>query len=123
MRRYKKLYIQEAIKNKELKIQVDKLEKQIKEKNVEPYSVDVCFDEKGENFAHIDNVVKHKTNYKGFPDCRAENWIITTADGLTSVFDCDKVVYLLAYREDEQSVGILEQIAQNLNDTLKGCSK
>ena len=102
MRKYKKLYIEETLKNTELKNQIDELEKQINEKNVEPYSVDVYFDEKGEKLSHIENVVEHKVGYKRYPDCRPENWKITTADGLTSVFDYDKIVYVLAYRKVEE---------------------
>jgi hypothetical protein len=104
MKRYKKLYQEECQKVCELKERLDSMckEKEIKEKNVEPYSVDIYFDEKEENIAHIENVIKHETNYKPYPDCRPENWKITTADGLTSVFDYDKVVYILAYRESKR---------------------
>ena len=123
MKNYKRLYKEEQEQNAQLKLRIYELKNQLEEKEVEPYSVDVVFDERGDNFAHIDNVVNHKTNYKGYPDCRAENWIITTADGLTSVFDYDKVVSILAYREDEQSISIIEQITQNLSDALKGCNK
>ena len=97
MRRYKKLYQEEQKKVNELKEQLERKYEKLKEKEIEPYSVDIYFDEKEENIAHIKNVIKHETNYKPFPDCRPEKWKITTADGLTSVFNYDKVVYLLAY--------------------------
>lgn len=118
MKNYKKLYKQEVEKNTELKSQIAKLQDEAKE--TEPYCVDVCFDEKGENSVHIENVIKHETNYKGFPDCRAENWKITTSDGLVSVFKYDEVKCVLAYREDGTVMSTLDRIAENINKAFNG---
>lgn len=111
MRKYKKLYVDETLKNIELKKHIDELKKQIKEQEIEPYCVDLYFDKlyfnkSGMHIAgeHIENVVKHEVGYNRYPDCRPENWKIIGSDGLVSVFKYDEVKYIIAYRkvEDEQ---------------------
>lgn len=96
IRRYKKLYEIEKEKNSELRRENDALREKA-EKEIIPFSLKVYFDV--EYYVIFENVIEYKTTYTtGFPPI-AENWIIKTADGLTSVIDYKKVVCIVACRK------------------------
>ena len=93
MKKYKELYFEQREKTE---YWIRKYEEILAEKEVEPYQIDIYF-RNGES-AHISNVIKHEPNISGnFPFYKVENWKITTADGLVSVFKYDEVKYILAY--------------------------
>ena len=93
IRRYKKLYEIEKEKNSELRRENDALREKA-EKEITPFSLKVYFDLENEKYILFENVIDYKTNYTSFPPV-AENWIIKTADGLTSVIDYKKVVGII----------------------------
>ena len=97
IRRYKKLYEIEKEKNSELRRENNALREKA-EKEISPFSLKVYFDLENEKYILFENVVEYKTNYTSFPPI-AENWIIKTADGLTSVIDYKKVVCIVAVQE------------------------
>lgn len=102
---YKKLYEIEKEKNIELKKENNALREKA-EKEIIPFSLKVYFDkedvEDNKNYIIFENVIEYKTNYASeFPPI-PENWIIKTADGLTSVIDYKKVVCIIAGRKQEE---------------------
>ena len=94
---YKKLYEIEKEKNSELRRENNALREKA-EKEISPFSLKVYFDLENEKYILFENVVEYKTNYTSFQPV-AENWIIKTADGLTSVIDYKKVVCIVAVQE------------------------
>jgi hypothetical protein len=94
---YKKLYEIEKEKNYVLKKENSDLRAK-EEKEISPFSLKVYFDLENEKYILFENVIEYKTNYTSFPPI-AENWIIKTADGLTSVIDYNKVVCIVACRK------------------------
>ena len=97
IRRYKKLYEIEKEKNSELRRENNALREKA-EKEISPFSLKVYFDLENDNYIIFENVIEYKTNCTGVLPT-AENWIIKTADGLTSVIDYKKVVCIVAVQE------------------------
>lgn len=102
---YKKLYEIEKEKNSELRKENDALREK-EEKEIIPFSLKVYFDVEDvtDNARYIifENVIEYKTDYAPPFLPIAENWIIKTADGLTSVIDYKKVVCIVACRKQEE---------------------
>lgn len=100
IRRYKKLYEIEKEKNSELRRENDALREKA-EKEISPFCLKVYLDVKDETESYIifDNVIEYKTNYTSVFPPIPENWIIKTADGLTSVIDYKKVIWIEACRK------------------------
>lgn len=101
IKRYKKLYEIEKEKNYVLKKENDDLRAK-EEKEISPFSLKVYFDVEDERYILFENVVEYKTNYAPYSigiTSVPENWIIKKADGLTSVIDYNKVIWIEAYRE------------------------
>lgn len=99
---YKKLYEIEKEKNSELRKENDALREKA-EKEIIPFSLKVYFDVEDvtDNARYIifENVIEYKTNYTSVFPPIPENWIIKTADGLTSIIDYKKVVCIVACRK------------------------
>ena len=100
IRRYKKLYEIEKEKNSELRRENNALREKA-EKEISPFSLKVYLDveDVAERYIFFDNVIEYKTDYAPPFLPLAENWIIKTADGLTSVIDYKKVVCIVAVQE------------------------
>ena len=98
MKKYKELYFEQKEKTE---YWIRKYEEILAEKEVEPYCVIICF-KNGESKDIVD-VIKHEVNHTNcHPFYNPENWKITTADGLVSIFKYDEVKYILAYRKVEE---------------------
>lgn len=97
---YKKLYEIEKEKNSELRRENDALREKA-EKEISPFSLKVYLDVEDvtESYIFFENVIEYKTDYAPPFLPIAENWIIKTADGLTSVIDYNKVIWIEAYRK------------------------
>jgi hypothetical protein len=100
LKNYKKLYEIEKEKNNELRKENDDLRAKA-EKEIIPFSLKVYFDVEDvpERYIIFKNVIEYKTDYAPPFLPLAENWIIKTADGLTSVIDYKKVVCIVACRK------------------------
>lgn len=98
---YKKLYEIEKEKNYVFKKENDDLRAK-EEKEISLFSVKVYFDVEDERYILFENVVEYKTNYVPYSigsTSVPENWIIKTADGLTSVIDYKKVECIVVVPE------------------------
>lgn len=99
---YKKLYEIEKEKNFELRRENNALREK-SEKKIIPFSLKVYFNvedvEDNKNYIIFENVIEYKTDYAPPFLQIAENWIIKTADGLTSVIDYKKVACIVACRK------------------------
>ena len=101
---YKKLYEIEKEKNFELRRENNALREK-SEKKIIPFSLKVYFNvedvEDNKNYIIFENVIEYKTNSAPYNLglTTSENWIIKTADGLTSVIDYKKVACIVACRK------------------------
>lgn len=119
---YKKLYEIEKEKNSELRRENDALREKA-EKEIIPFSLKVYFDVEDveERYIIFENVIEYKTNYTSVFPPIPENWIIKTADGLTSVIDYKKVVCIVACKklkniQGDKNIGV--DIAKAIDNAI-----